>query len=330
MSDTIKIHSPNELVSTIPALLGFEPEEDLVALWLRDPDGVLTWTMRVDIGLPSHEISRRLLDLATRTGPGRLLLVWFTDDQNGLRPEASPDSVGDLLEVLETATVAIQDAMLITPSTVTSYLCDGPGCCPDFPASRGGVSELELRHVVAGLPRPAASRQELEERFMARPWEAPSPAAMEAAEGLQEAPLSARCQLAVVALDEVGSPDDEDARACLAVLTRDVNVRDWLLSELATGQEPTTARVDALVRLARTAPEGDRDRLAGTAAAALTLQGMNPVGAWAMVELAGSDSLARLVALALDHALSPDDLREVLAQARQELEHRLNETEGAA
>jgi hypothetical protein len=189
---------------------------------------------------------------------------------------------------------------------------------------------LELRDVVAGLPRPAGSRQELEERFMARPSEAPSPTALEAAGDLQEAPLRARCQLAVVALDEVGSPDDEGARACLAVLTRDVNVRDWLLSALATGQEPTTARVDALVQLALTAPEGDRDRLAGTAAAALTLQGTNPVGAWAMVELAGSDSLAHLVSFALDQALSPDDLREVLTQARQELEHRLDETEGAA
>ena len=54
MSDTIKIHSPHELVTTIPALLGFQPQEDLVALWLRDPDGVLTWTMRVDIDLPSR------------------------------------------------------------------------------------------------------------------------------------------------------------------------------------------------------------------------------------------------------------------------------------
>lgn len=330
MSDTIKIHSPHELASTVPALLGFQPQEDLVALWLRDPDGALTWTLRVDIDLPSHETARRLLDLATRTGPGRLLLVLYTDDHNGLRAEATPESVKELLEVLETATVAVQDAMLITPSTVTSYLCDGPACCPDFPAPSAGVSELELRHIVAGLPRPAGSRQELEERFTARPGEAPSLVALEAAENLQAAPLRARCQLAVVALDDVGTPDDEQARACLAVLTRDVNVRDWLLSELASGEEPTTARVDALVQLALTAPEGDRDRLAGTAAAALTLQGMNPVGAWAMVELAGSDSLALLVAFALDHALSPDDLREVLTEARQELVQRMDETEGAA
>ena len=49
-----------------------------------------------------------------------------------------------------------------------------------------------------------------------------------------------------------------------------------------------------------------------------------------MVELAGSDSLALLVAFALDHALSPDDLREVLTEARQELVQRMDETEGAA
>jgi hypothetical protein len=329
MSDTIKINSPHELVTTVPALLGFQPEEDLVALWLRDPDGVLTWTMRVDIDLPSHETARRLLDLATRTGPGRLILALFSDDRDGLRPEASPSDVRELLDTLETATVAVQDALLITPTVVTSYLCQSPGCCPRFPAPQG-VSELELRQVVAGLPRPAKSRQELAERFTPRPWEAPSAEALAAAEDLQTGSLRARCQLASVALDEVGSGDDEQARACLAVLTRDVNVRDWILSDLTESSDVPAGKVEALVRLALTAPEQDLARLAGAAACALALAGSSSVGAWEMVHLAGEDSLARLVSFALDHALSPDDLREVLSQARQELEQRIADCEGAA
>jgi hypothetical protein len=77
MSEALTLTSPTDVVSAIPALLGFHPSDSLVALWL-DPDrGRLVCTMRTDLGTPPEELTRQLIDATARFGPVKLLTVAY-------------------------------------------------------------------------------------------------------------------------------------------------------------------------------------------------------------------------------------------------------------
>ena len=65
---SISIHSPHQLIGAVPALLGFQPEESIVILGLRDK-GVL-WVLRTDVDLSPDEVIKRPLVSPVKRRPG--------------------------------------------------------------------------------------------------------------------------------------------------------------------------------------------------------------------------------------------------------------------
>ena len=92
---------------------------------------------------------------------------------------------------------------------------------------------------------------------------------------------------------------------------------------------PDRAAIETLVQIALSAPDDLRPRLAGAAAAVTYAVGDNPVAVWALLDHAGDDSLAQLVAASIDTCTPPDVLREVFADALQVIEQRIHDETAA-
>ena len=312
-NDPICITSPGDFVAAIPVLLGFHPRESLVAVKVADTSDRVVWTMRVDLDSPSAEVSRQLLDLAARTGGGRVLLATFA-----ATPPTGPGLVEALLGDLQTAGVHVSDALLVSGGRFWSAMCSDPACCP----SEGrpvpdGTTVLEATRVAAGARAVAGSRQELLDAYRLRPDLAPSPESFDRAAVLLTGSKWQRADTAkslLVGLDHPGALEADTAAAGLMLLLQDVRVRDLTLAAVVCGPEPE-GPVDTLARVALRAPDDFRPRLAGAAAAALAATGANAVASWAMVEHAGDDSLALLIGEALHHCLEPSIIAETFSDA---------------
>jgi len=61
---SVSIHSPHQLIGAVAALLGFQPEESIVILGLRDK-GVL-WVLRTDVDLSPDEVIDQTAPVITR------------------------------------------------------------------------------------------------------------------------------------------------------------------------------------------------------------------------------------------------------------------------
>lgn len=168
---------------------------------------------------------------------------------------------------------------------------------------------MDGRHAVA------ASREDVMDLYRLRPEQAPSSGALGAARDGVPLGLGQACDRALALIaGNAGTRLTEPVRAELCWLLQQVDVRDWILAHLCT-PAPDPAGIDLLVDLALGAPDELRPRLAGAAAAALYASSASSVAVWALLDHAGDDSLARLVAASLDACLPPTALQKVLAEA---------------
>ena len=325
MSDHTILTSPGDVAAAVPALIGFQPERSLVALWLSVPAGTLICTVRLDLDTPAVEVTRRLLDLAARVGPGRLLLVVYPESLVHWIDSAHESEVLEALDLIGDAGTEVSDLLVVAHGRYYSQLCTDLSCCPAggqrVPTSTT-VTEAEL--VSAGAPAVAASRDAVLARFALAPHLAPSAELLDNARADVPDNLPGACRAATGALQRLAITSAADGGAAdLAMLMiglQDVTVRDWVISNLATGSE--RALVDTLVRAALAAPNDLRPRIAG--AAALYAMGDSSVGVWALVDHAGDDSLAGLVAASLDFCIPPTELRTVFADAAAVIQARLD------
>jgi hypothetical protein len=288
----------------------------------------LICTLRLELDTPAAEVAGRLLDLASRVGPGPLLLVAYPDSLADWIESPDEDAVLDVVDTLADADFSVADLLVVTQGRYFSQMCTDPVCCP--PGGRPvptSTTVTEAALVADGVPAAAGSRSEVAARYALTPQLAPSPeqlqdaTAVAAAGGLRAAGEDALRALKALAVG-TGPLAPSDV-AAVQVGLQDVHVRDWVLAHLAT--DPIDrAGIDALVRSALAAPDDLRPRVAGAAAAALYAAGDNPVAVWTLIDHAGTDSLAALVAASIDVCTPPTVLREVFAEARLELEARLD------
>jgi hypothetical protein len=316
MSDRVTLTSPGDVVATVPALLGFHPQHSLVALLTATPTGTLICTLRLDLDTPAAEVARRLLDLATQVGPGRLLLLAYPDSLPDWIESPDEDAVLDVVDTLADADIPVTDLLVVTEGRYFSQMCSDPGCCPTGgrPVPTGPTT-LEVRSVLDGQMTVAGTRGEVVDLYRLRPELTPLPEALtRARDGIPQR-LEAACDRALALIAEnSGTRLTEPVRAELCWLLQQVDVRDWTLAHLCT-PDPDPAGIDLLVDLAVAAPDDLRPRLAGAAAAALYASSASSVAVWALLDHAGDDSLARLIAASLDACLPPTALQEVLAEA---------------
>ena len=326
----IRITSPTEFVAAIPALLGFHPEESLVAVLMDGKS--LVCSMRSDLDEDPDPVAGVIINAGRNGGADRVLLAIYTsEDADTTLPYAH-----NLAAHLTYSGLLVGDALLVHADRFWSLMCHDAECCPregnPIPA---GTTQLESERVAQGLLTVAPSRQALAALYTPRPELVADPQIYRSASRFLGLPLAARCEQAIsdlrllVAathrLDHrlVEREPVELARIRLTLLLDDITVRDYLLGTLASGPDDP-ASAEALTQLALTAPKEVRPAVAVTAAVAQAAFAGSPVAIWTLLDLAEETSLARLISSAIHAGFSPGQIREVLVSALPEIRERIS------
>jgi Domain of unknown function (DUF4192) len=299
---TVRVSSPGELVSMIPSLLGFSPQDSLVVL-LFAGEGSLVCTMRVDLNTPVVEVSRRIVDLAAREHVTGIVCAVYAESTQW-RESAGSLWLDEILADVLTVGVRGMDALLVVDGRWWSLFCERPDCCPPD------------GHVIADVAMMSLTRQQVEDTYALQ--EPVDESLVDTPSGLS---LFDQCRLAVTLLPQTGS--DLKAAGDVIGLVQDVRVRDWVLSQIVDDER----LIEMVVHLALRTPAVFRPILAGLAAAALAAQGDNPVGTRAMLDYAGDDSLGILVGMSVDLAYSPRVLRDLIASSVERLVDQIHEAD---
>jgi hypothetical protein len=109
-------------------------------------------------------------------------------------------------------------------------------------------------------------------------------------------------------------PDSDALRARIIVATKDVRIRDYVLSSVAIEDDPEPF-VRAVVMTALSAPEGRREPIAAAAAALVAACGTSRVAVKCLLRYAGTQALAALVATIVEVPIEPTRIRQLMVDA---------------
>jgi hypothetical protein len=121
---TLTLHSSAELLSAVPYLLGFHPDDSLVVVALRGRRVILA--ARHDLPPPEDraELAVHLARVIARQGVTAATLI-------GYGTSAQLDGLMVLAAAaLRDAGIRVLDAIRVGDGQFTSYLCDDARCCP--------------------------------------------------------------------------------------------------------------------------------------------------------------------------------------------------------
>ncbi|MEU6720778.1 DUF4192 domain-containing protein [Nonomuraea sp. NPDC046802] len=113
------------MVAIAPYLLGFHPQQSLVALAINDAK--VTGTVRVDLTQDPDEMAERtqhLVDVLTRNRIRRALLIGY-----GSGSQVTP-IVDAAMDALRRAGIDLSEAIRVDDGRYWSYICTDVTCCP--------------------------------------------------------------------------------------------------------------------------------------------------------------------------------------------------------
>jgi hypothetical protein len=293
--------------------------------------GVVLLTMRVSGVDVSPDLGGYIAGKGAVVGADQVILIRYTAAESRMvERSVTAGVVGEL----EQAGLHVKDALEVVGSRYWSLLCDDDTCCPaEGTEFDHEASPLEASRVLSGQRAVLASREGLQALYVARPDLCPTQAALEKAWAEESVPVGVRayrCWRAVKRLRKGRldrSAPSERLVARLIVSMQDVRVRDYVLARIALSDGPIDGYVDVLVQAAVASPEPLRARLAGAAAMALLSAGESSIAVDCLTNMAGRDSLARLVASAQSIPVAPDVIRRLLCDALPEVMRRIREAD---
>ena len=343
-SAPVHLHGPADLVAAVPYLLGFTPQDCLVAAFLRGADGELVITARVDhpavddYGAFIDAWRRMCADITAANDVDRLVLVDFCTSGRLVacgRPEAADDAADDeaaavpdvclthaMAAVAADAGLYVCDEIVVAGDRWRSVLCSDTVCCPvegsAIDPERG--SRVAAPFVYDGVA-PVEGRGALAARVQPRPADDPESAAFNdevsaAAEALHrqfvegngsdlEAQRTEVTRCAGILIGE-----DTHSIAPVIALLSDVRRRDALMRTLVHEVDPAERR-RAEDRIVAALPLVGPELRAAAATLAAGLAWQRGDGALAheclAVALAQDPgySLARLLQRAISRAVPP-------------------------
>lgn len=310
-TDRLALCSPADFAAMVPVLVGFQPEESLVLVALRDDQVVVS--MRLDLGTGSEEMINRTSMLLDRVEADDALIAVCTNRGVG---DQLPylNVIRCLIETFERRGVGVRDALLIDAGRFWSYICDSAECCDASGVVYDTEAHMEFTSSVV-------SRRDIEERYELRPDGESSEQMVALALERCQVAVSERAErvwLALNALAGQTSGDSDEARgqsrALIQVGMQDVRVRDYCLARLAR-EDDAAPIAEALVDCALSSREVHRSRMCGAAAAALAATESSTVPASCLLAHAGGDSLAALVRRGIEIGVSPTQIREILVSS---------------
>lgn len=328
MNHLTVLRTPGDVIAAVPALLGFHPSDSLVAVWCSLEDRSVICTVRLDLDTPEDEVTRRFLDLAAKTGPGRFILVAYPTTLASWIDSERERQVLGCAESLQGAGLEVSDLLVVAEGRWWSMLCTDRTCCPMSGTPVGDITTvIEAELVGDGRLAVAETREQVAARYALRPDLAPSEQDLALAETSLPATLAGACRR-VLAILRSTEPLTAVERAEAALLLDDVTVRDFVIAHLAT-DPPERGAAEALVQIALTTTDDLRPRVAGAAAAVTYANGDSTVAVWSLLDHARDDSLGQLVAAGIDTCMPPTVLKEVFADALLIIEQRIQSEDTA-
>ncbi|NLU81400.1 DUF4192 domain-containing protein [Rhodococcus sp. HNM0569] len=325
----IRLSDPGELISSLPALLGFRPERSFVVLTLGPGSGlgiVMRYDLDVDPAAPGR-LSRATVHTLARFAEvaadhdARGVVVVVVDDRAGCArfPGDTPVSDPGPLQLTAEAMVAAFETMLdpeaidVCDAFVTPGVHAGSPWHSVFdPARRGSQpdpagSRVAVARVVGGYAI-HGSRDELEALVAPADVSVVEQVRLHIAARTHTAvdPAAALRALVERIAAESGSPSAEDC-ATTVVALRDRRVRDAVVA-LAVGTLASHAERYWL-EATRLAPAAERADVAALAGFSAYVRGDGPLAGVAFSAALDADPghrLAGLLDASLRHALRPD------------------------
>ena len=209
--ETLSIHQPEDILGYIPHLLGYWPEDSLVAITMQGK--MLGAALRVD--LPAPASNRMLADfaehvlhyLAADTLADGVVLALYTGDgwEDGMVVTQTLPLLAELQETLGHADLPVRDAWLVGPEYWRGAFCFDQECCPapGLPIEQIRNSRLSAEMVYRGSTIGASPRSKQNPPVPGRPG-ALDPAVSEAesdfAQRMRTSWRSGRCLDAVLAV----------------------------------------------------------------------------------------------------------------------------------
>lgn len=320
----IRVQAPEDLISAIPHILGFHPEDSLVVMAMHDNS--LTFTMRVDLPLPRHRrhLAEQLIVPMREHKPTSCLFMVFGGGK-AEPPERLPQTklIDVMAEAMASIGVPVAHAIWVRSCKQGApWNCyddvDCSGTVPDSKTSplaaasaAAGVVTFADRAELAGVVTP------VDDETLAR-----RSALLDQAVEQQHIAASAGLRLVrdmITALpDRIAPLTDEDV-VRLTMALSDVTVRDASLS-FAVGPNPAAAE-QLWIELTRGCPVPERAEPATLLAFTAYLRGD---GGLASVALQAAEAacpghrLAGLLRHALDCGLAPSRIRDLAMGAADE------------
>ena len=314
----LTLTSPGAFAASLPALVGFHPEQSLVAVYLKG--GMVQVTMRLDLPETLVETAEYVASTGTRVEADEVILAIYSPRGNDLPHR---DGIEAVTAACAAADIAVKDAMLVDGGRWWSYLCSNADCCPpEGQAIPEDTSLLEAERIGSGQLAVARSREQIVDRYVPRPDLMPGRATRKDAQAILQVPVAERAQQAWDAVkmlaanpDMAGTDAGQVLRARLQIAVGDVRVRDFIMTHIALSEANTDALVDTVVQAALTAPVRLRPRIAGAAAALLAACGESSIAVDCLLDLANGESLATLVQASKDAVVPPQTLRQVFCES---------------
>lgn len=150
--------SAHDLITAVPFLIGFHPSQSLVLISVKD--GAIGLAMRID--LPDHLASDAIDLLAQHfikeEAEAALLVAYMPVDRED----------GDSILIAMGAGlirhgISIQESIVVRDGRYRSIICRDVECCPEIGLELPTIesSQIAAEHVVAGIPMPFATIDDL-------------------------------------------------------------------------------------------------------------------------------------------------------------------------
>jgi len=335
----IRLDGPGSLIAAVPHLLGFPPQESLVLIGLNGARSRLGITMRLDLPAdgPAHAPSvaelEPLVEALLRDGAAHCMGMVITEcpDQDGVAPYV--DLVANLDQALFTAGLDVSDIVAVRDGRWRSYLCPDRQCCPDdgtpvppvpgelaAHAAYSGAVVRDSRSALVAMLAPDPASVASTERALAHVCREMAEASVAGTSEAYRERIEHAIQRRVNALADGRArtlSHRDVARMTVALIDRPL--RDRVAAHCL--EESASAAESLWIDLLRRSPAPLDAAPATLLALSSWARGDGAMANVALDQALDSDpgySLAQLVRTALDHALPPGTVREMLAYPTEE------------
>ena len=304
------VSSPRQLLSALPHLIGFHPDNSIVTVAMDD-DEILT-IARVDSQDDPIQLPASVLATLRQVDKSSVVLVAYRDD---------PINLEQLTELVPSVQeFQLLDALWVRNGRWSSLMCDDTGCCPVEGNELSDVTATDLEFVLAGSA-PFSSREDLASRLESIKLDVESIGARDKAceqvnaefekERLKhESKVPARSGYLAQLMNfwHENAKWDWQTHALLTLVVSDIQMRDGFLRQMLDNPNLRLPIRTTLMSAISQAHEVHVAPLATALAGCAWLDGNGALATVALnraLEADASYSLARLLERAISHSVPP-------------------------